>query len=130
MDIVRREHIVGHIALVDIYVRPLSTLRLVAGYGVCVFYLMETDAERQVDAKAMFRAIALYAAAIVEEVLQAWLYEETDMRRYVVLDADTYGGRPLERYAEFFLLVIGVRAIDNVIHVESAMYWQFHHHTC
>ena len=39
MDIVRREHIVGHVALVDIYVRPLSALRLVAGYGVCVFYL-------------------------------------------------------------------------------------------
>ena len=37
MDIVRREHIVGHVALVDIYVRPLSALRLVAGYGVCVF---------------------------------------------------------------------------------------------
>ena len=39
MDIVRREHIVGHVALVDIYVRPLSALCFVAGYGVCVFYL-------------------------------------------------------------------------------------------
>lgn len=34
VDIVRREHIVGHVALVNIYVRPLAALCLVAGYGI------------------------------------------------------------------------------------------------
>ena len=53
---------------------------------------MEADAERQGNAKAMLRAIALYAAAVVEEVLQTWLQIEADMRRDVVLDANTYGG--------------------------------------
>ena len=33
---------------------------------------MEADAERQGNAKAMLRAIALNVAAVVEEVLQTW----------------------------------------------------------
>ena len=37
--VVGREHVVGHVALVYIYVCPLSALRLVAGHGVSVFYL-------------------------------------------------------------------------------------------
>ena len=82
---------------------------------------MEADAERQGNAKAMLRAIALYVAAIVEEILQAWLYIEAEVRRDVVLDANTYGGWPLERYAEFVLLAVGVHVIDNVVHVECAM---------
>ena len=86
---------------------------------------MEADAERQGNAKAMLRAIALNAAAVVEEVLQTWLQIEADMRRDVVLDANTYGGGPLERYAEFVLLAVGVHVIDDVIHVESAMDWHF-----
>ena len=47
------------------------------------------------------------------------------MRRDVVLDADTHGGGPLERYAELVPLAVGVHVIDNVIHVESAMYGLF-----
>ena len=34
---------------------------------------MEADAERQGNAKAMLRAIALNVAAVVEEILQTWL---------------------------------------------------------
>ena len=39
VDVVGREHVVGHVALVYIYVCPLSALRLVAGHGVGIFYL-------------------------------------------------------------------------------------------
>ena len=53
---------------------------------------MKADAEWQGDAKAMLRAIALDAAAVVEEVLQTWFQIEADMRRDVVLNANTDGG--------------------------------------
>ena len=46
---------------------------------------MEADAEWQRDAKAMLRTITLYVAAVVEEILQAWLYVEAKVRRDVVL---------------------------------------------
>ena len=49
------------------------------------------------------------------------------MRRDVVLNANTDGGGPLERYAELFLLAVGVYVIYKVIHIESAMYGLFHH---
>ena len=39
VDVVRSEHVVGHVALVYVHVRPLSALRLVAGHGVGVLYL-------------------------------------------------------------------------------------------
>ena len=86
---------------------------------------MEADAEWQGDAKAMLRAIALNVAAVIEEILQTWLYVETDVRRDVVLDADTHGGGPLERYAELFLLAVGVYVIYKVIYIESAVYRLF-----
>ena len=35
MDIVGREHIIGHIALIHIYVLPLPALGLMTGHGVC-----------------------------------------------------------------------------------------------
>ena len=89
------------------------------------FHLMETDAEWQGDAKAMLRAIAFNAAAVIEEILQTWLYVEAYVRRDVVLDADTYGSGPLERYAEFFLLAVGVYVIYKVIYIESAVYRLF-----
>ena len=37
------------------------------------FHLMEADADRQGDAKAMLSAIAFNAAAVIEEILQTWL---------------------------------------------------------
>ena len=86
---------------------------------------MEADAEWQGDAKAMLRAIALDAAAVVEEILQTRLYVEAYVRRDVVLDANTHGGGPLERYAELFLLAVGVYVIYKVIHIESAVYRLF-----
>ena len=46
---------------------------------------MEADAEWQGDAKAMLRAIAFNAAAVVEEILQTRLYVEAYVRRDVVL---------------------------------------------
>ena len=46
---------------------------------------MEADAEWQGDAKAMLGAVAFNAAAVIEEILQAWLYVEADVRRDVVL---------------------------------------------
>ena len=39
MDVVGREHFLGDIALIDIDVRPLTALRLVAGHGIAVFHL-------------------------------------------------------------------------------------------
>ena len=39
VDVVGREHVVGHVALVYIYVCPLSSLCLVAGHAVGVFGL-------------------------------------------------------------------------------------------
>ena len=52
------------------------------------------------------------------------------MRREVVLDADTYGSGPLERYAELFLLAVGVHVIYKVIHAESGVYRLFQHYSC
>lgn len=73
----------------------------------------------------MLRAIAFDAAAVVEEILQTWFQIEADMRRDVVLNANTDGGGPLERYAELFLLAVGVYVIYKVIHIESAVYGLF-----
>ena len=61
---------------------------------------MEADAERQGDAKAMLRAIAFNAAAVVEEVLQAGLQIDAKMRREVVLQPDTERCGPLAGHAE------------------------------
>ena len=78
----------------------------------------------------MLRAIALDAASVVEEILQAWLYIETDMRREVVLETKTEGCGPLKWYAELFPSVIGVHAVVDVVYAESAVYRYFHHHSC
>ena len=86
---------------------------------------MEADADRQGEVKRMLSAVALNVATVVEEILQTRLYVETDVRRDVVLDADTHGGGPLERYAELFLLAVGVYVIYKVIHIESAVYRLF-----
>lgn len=39
MNVVGREHVVCHVALIDVYVRPLPALCLMAGYGVGILYL-------------------------------------------------------------------------------------------
>lgn len=104
----------------DSYIRIVGLF--LATNGISIF---QADAEWQGDAKAMLRAIAFNAAAVIEEILQAWLYVEADVRRDVVLDADTHGGGPLERYAELFLLAVGVYVIYKVIHIESAVYGLF-----
>ncbi len=39
VDIVGSEHLVCHISLIHIYMRPLPALRLMARHGVCIFYL-------------------------------------------------------------------------------------------
>ena len=52
----------------DSYIRIVGLF--LATNGISIF---QTDAEWQGDAKAMLRAIALDAAAVVEEVLQTWL---------------------------------------------------------
>ena len=39
MNVVRREHVVGHITLVEIYVLPLSALCFMAGDGIGILYL-------------------------------------------------------------------------------------------
>ena len=38
-EIIGSKHIVGHVALVNIHAAPLSALRLVARYGIGIFYL-------------------------------------------------------------------------------------------
>ena len=50
--------------------------------GISIF---QSNAERGGDAEAMLSAVTLYVAAIVEEILQAWLYVEAEVRRDVVL---------------------------------------------
>ena len=39
MEILGSEHVVGHVALVNIYVAPLSALSLMTRDGVCIFHL-------------------------------------------------------------------------------------------
>ena len=39
MYIVGRQHIVRHVSLVDVYVRPLAALCLVARHGIGILYL-------------------------------------------------------------------------------------------
>ena len=50
--------------------------------GISIF---QSNAEREGDAEAMLGAVCLYVAAVVEEILQAWLYVEADVRRDVVV---------------------------------------------
>ena len=56
------------------------------------FHLMEADAEWEGDVEAMLGAVAFNAAAVIEEILQTWFQIEADMRRDVVLNANTDGG--------------------------------------
>ena len=104
----------------DSYIRIVGLF--LATNGISIF---QTDADWQGEVKRMLSAVALNVVAVVEEILQTWLYVETDVRRDVVLDADTHGGGPLERYAELFLLAVGVYVIYKVIHIESAVYRLF-----
>ncbi len=39
MDVVGSKHVVGHVALVQIDMSPLTALRLVAGHGIGELYL-------------------------------------------------------------------------------------------
>ena len=39
VDVVGREHVVGHVALIDVDMRPLAALRLVTGHGITVLHL-------------------------------------------------------------------------------------------
>ena len=66
MDVVRSEHVVGHIALVYVHVRPLSALRLVAGYGVGELHLQGVVVH-------VF-AYALHAVGLEGYVLIVFLY--------------------------------------------------------
>lgn len=100
----------------DSYIRIVGLF--LATNGISIF---QTDAEWQGDAKAMLRTITLYVAAVVEEILQTRLYVEAYVRREVVLEAKSHGCGPLERYAEFISLAVGVHVIDDVVHVECAM---------
>lgn len=52
----------------DSYIRIVGLF--LATNGISIF---QTDAERQGNAKAMLRAIAFNAAAVIEEILQTWL---------------------------------------------------------
>ena len=67
------------------------------GAKVISISIFQSDAEWEGDVEAMLGAVAFNAAAVIEEILQAWLYVEADVRRDVVLDADTHGCGPLKR---------------------------------
>ena len=56
MNIVGREHFLGHIALVDIDMRPLPALRLVTGHRIGIFYLQRVEIRVGLE---FFYAVAL-----------------------------------------------------------------------
>lgn len=55
------------------------------GAKVISISIFQSDAEWYGEVQSMLGAITLYVAAIVEEILQAWLYVEAEVRRDVVL---------------------------------------------
>ena len=64
----------------DSYIRIVGLF--LATNGISIF---QSDAEWEGDVEAMLGAVAFNAAAVIEEILQAWLYVEADVRRDVVL---------------------------------------------
>ena len=64
----------------DSYIRIVGLF--LATNGISIF---QTDAEWEGDVEAMLGAVAFNATAVVEEILQAWLYVEANLRRDVVL---------------------------------------------
>ncbi len=90
---------------------------------------MEADAEWQGDAKAMLRAIALDAAAVVEEVLQAGLQIDAKMRREVVLQAESKGGRPLDGHIKSSFFLESIDAVGLMKGVDTTMDRPFQHDT-
>ena len=53
MEIVGREHVVGHVALVYIHMRPLSALSLMTCHGISIFHLEGIEIDILPDAKAL-----------------------------------------------------------------------------
>ena len=75
----------------------------------------------------MLRPIGVKVAAVIEEVLEAWLYEEAKMRCEVVLQADADSRRPLDRCAKRRLALESTDAAGDVVDVGDAPYRQLQH---
>ena len=76
----------------------------------------------------MFCVIGLYATARWEVVLQTWLCKETDVRREVVLQAESRAERPLQWSMECGLVAEFYRAIDIIVCVEWCIDRYIHLH--
>ena len=74
----------------------------------------ESDAQRKRERERILSAVVLDVALHRDIVLQAWLREETDVRRQVILQAKTEGGRELPRCADGSL----VAGLILTIHIE------------
>ena len=90
-------------------------------YLYCPFYYKKTarlprksNAQRQREAERMLRAVGLDVAIRRDIVLQAWLHEETDVGRQVILQAKAEGGRELPRCVDGSL----VTDLILTIHIE------------
>ena len=71
MDVVGGEHVVGHVTLVEIDVRPLSTLGFMAGDGIGEFYLkgvIVTVRLQLLDTVSLMRNICIVLHHGIEEL--------------------------------------------------------------
>ena len=91
---------------------------------------MNTNAERQGDAKRMLCAITLQATSVVEEILQAGLYVDAKMGREAILNPKTNVCRPLARNADGGSILESTDAIIDMINICDATYWQLQHESC
>ena len=72
MDVVGGKHFVGHVALVYIDVRPLTTLRLVARHGIRIFYLQGVIVRvsfQLLEAVGLSRDVGIVEHHLLEEML-------------------------------------------------------------
>lgn len=124
VDIVGREHVVGHVALVNIYVRPLSALCLVAGNGIGILYLQGIVTRvlpYLLQAVGFQRHILIVFHNSVEEPLALFARKSRSLSHKTV----GYGG-----YHYFIIVVIGKLKphVGKVKTVELAQVSNPYHH--
>ena len=77
----------------------------------------------------MFCTIRLDITAIIEEILKAGLNVEAKMRREVVLQAESKGGRPLDGHIKSSFFLESIDAVGCMKGVETTLYRPFQHDT-
>ena len=78
----------------------------------------------------MFCTVGLNIAAVIEEVLQAWLYVYAKMGREVILQAKAECCGELAGNVEAFFFLEGATTIVDMIYIRDATNGQFKHGSC